>query len=69
MNFSLIFFKIFSDFLLEEQSLYLDLLRKEIHQKSIQNLIMYLDEVHEYFLRFFWGFSQISCSESNPLAS
>ncbi len=35
---SLIFFRIFSDFLLGEQSLYLDLLRKEIHQKSIQNL-------------------------------
>ena len=35
---------IFSDFLLEEQSpkaiilIYLDLLRKEIHQKSVQNL-------------------------------
>ena len=38
---------IFSDFLLEEQSpkaiilIYLDLLRKEIHQKSIQNLTVY----------------------------
>ena len=27
---------------------------------------MFLDEVHEYILRFSLGFSMISCSESNP---
>ena len=47
-----IFFRIFSDFLLVEQSLYLDLLCEEIYQKSIQNLIVYLDKVHKYFPRF-----------------
>ena len=30
-------------------------------------LIVCLDNVHEYFLRFSLGFSQISCSKSNPL--
>ena len=41
---------------------YTDLLRKEIYSKSVQNLILCLGEVHEYFLRFSLRFSQISCS-------
>ena len=35
--------------------------------KELIYLIVCLDNVHKYFLRFSLGFSQISCSKSNPL--
>ena len=38
-------YEIFSDFLLGEQSLNFGLLRKEIYQKSIQNLIMFRNDI------------------------
>ncbi len=37
-----------------------------LFNKELIFLIVYLDKVHEYFFRFSLGFSQISCSESNP---